>query len=180
MYSVIVKKFICYKRICSDHRDFIKCSKELTHRSMTKGYPMTTINKQWQKVLDIQRVNLLRYKEVKPTGRLPIIHTYHPTVERVNETIIKEFNNYSKLTLSRHPFDVAPICVYRQPLNLRNVLVKSKLAHSATSTGNKWCEKRDAIFATSSLQTLRSTFLEQAIFSIQETTTVIPRTLLIS
>ena len=52
---------------------------------------MTSINKQWQKVVNIKRVNLLRYKEVNPNGRLPIIHTYHPSVERVNKTIITQF-----------------------------------------------------------------------------------------
>ena len=102
---------------------------------------MTIMNKQWQKVFDIQRINLLKYTEIKPTDRLPIIHTYHPSVEHVNKTIIKEFQNYSKLTLPRHPFDVTPICAYRQPLNLRSILITSKLPHTATSTGNKKCEK---------------------------------------
>ena len=40
---------------------------------------MTIMNKQWQKVVDIQRVNLLEYKVIKSTGYLPIIHTYHLT-----------------------------------------------------------------------------------------------------
>ena len=36
-HSIIFKKFLRYKRICSDHRDFTKCSKELTHRFLKKG-----------------------------------------------------------------------------------------------------------------------------------------------
>ena len=90
-HSIIFCKFPRYKIICSDHRDFIKCSKELTHRFLTKGYPMITINKQWQEVVYIQRVNLLICKEIKASDRLPIIHTYHPSVERANKTMIKEF-----------------------------------------------------------------------------------------
>ena len=78
--------------------------------------------------------------EVRPTGRLPIIHTYHPSIERVSKTIIKESKNYSKLT-SKHPFDVTSIFAYRLPPNLRNILIKSKLPHTATSTGNKKYEK---------------------------------------
>ena len=54
-------KISALQKICSDHRDFIKCSKELTHRFLTKGYPMTIINKPWQKVVNIHRVNPLRY-----------------------------------------------------------------------------------------------------------------------
>ena len=140
-HSIFFSEFLRYKRICSDHRDFIKCSKELTQRFLIKGYPVTITNKQRQNVFNIQRVNLLKYKEIKPTGRLPIIHTYHTSIERANKTIIKELKNYSQLTLSKHPFDVTPISAYRQPLNLRNILIKSKLPHTATSTGNKKCKK---------------------------------------
>ena len=82
---------------------------------------MTIMNKQWHKVVNIQRVNLLKCKENKASGRLPIIHTYHPSVERANKTMIKEFRNYSKLTSSKHPFDVTPIRAYRQPSNLRKI-----------------------------------------------------------
>ena len=79
---------------------------------------MTIINKQWQKVVNIQRANLLKRKEIKASGRLPIIQTYHPSVERVNRNVIKEFRNYSKSTSPKHPFDVTPICAYRQHSNL--------------------------------------------------------------
>ena len=51
---------------------------------------MTIMNKQWQKVVSIQRGNLLRYKEIKASSRLLIFHTYHPSVDRVNKTIIKK------------------------------------------------------------------------------------------
>ena len=91
MHSIIDCQFHRYKRICSHHRDFTKCNKELTHRFLKIGCPMTTINKLRQKVVNIQRVKLLKCKEVKPAGRLPIIHTYHPSVERPNKAIIKEF-----------------------------------------------------------------------------------------
>ena len=81
---------------------------------------MAAVNKQWQKVVDIQNVKLKKYKEIKPT--LPIIHTYHHSVVRVNKVITEEFIKYSKLTSAKHPFDVTPICAYRQPQNLRNIL----------------------------------------------------------
>ena len=89
---------------------------------------MTIINKQRQKVVNIQRVHLLKHKEIKPTDCIPIIHTYNPTVERGNKTI-KEFKNYRKLTLSKHPFDVIPIYAYRQPPKLRNIPINSFVFH---------------------------------------------------
>ena len=133
---MIFLQFLRYKRICSDHRDFMKCSKELTHSFFIKVCPMTVMSKQWQKVVNIQRVNLLKCRETNATDRLPIIHTYHPSVERANKTIIKEFIDYSKLTSSKHPFDVTPICAYRHPSNIRNILIRLNLPHAVTSTGN--------------------------------------------
>ena len=38
-HSIIFSQFLRYKRICSDHRDFTKCSKELTHRFFKNGLP---------------------------------------------------------------------------------------------------------------------------------------------
>ena len=73
---------------------------------------MTIINKQWQEVVIVQRVKLLKCMKIKASGRLPIIHTYYPSAERVYKTMIKEFRNYSKLTSSKHPFDATPICAY--------------------------------------------------------------------
>ena len=67
-HSIMFKIFSCCKRMCSDHRDFIKCSKELTHLCYIKGFPMTITNKQWQEVVNIQTVNLLKYKEIKHTA----------------------------------------------------------------------------------------------------------------
>ena len=99
---------------------------------------MTIVNKQRQKGFNIQRANRLRYKEVKPTGRLPIIHTHHhPSFESVNKTINNEFKNYSRLTLCRHPFDITVIFAYRQPQKFSKIQIKSKLLYTATSTGIK-------------------------------------------
>ena len=48
---------------------------------------MTIIDKQWKKGVNIQRANLLQYKEIQPTGRLPTIHTYHRSIVRVNKKL---------------------------------------------------------------------------------------------
>ena len=112
--------------------------------------------------------------------RIPNIPTYHPSVERVNKTIIKEFKNYSNLALGKHPFDVTPICSYRHQPKLRNISINQNFHILLHLQAIKSANNRDLRFATSSLQTMRSTFLEQAIFCFHETTTVNFRTLFIS
>ena len=73
---------------------------------------MAIIIKQWQKVVNIQRSNLLRYKEVKPAGRLAIVYTYHLSVVHVNKTVINEFKSYSILMSNEYPLDVTLFCVW--------------------------------------------------------------------
>ena len=46
------------------------------------------------------------------------------------------------------------------------------IKHTALSTGNKKCEIREGKFAISTLHSLISKFMEQAIFFIHGTTTV--------
>ena len=87
-----------------------------THSSFfDKGLPI-------QKVVNIQRANLLKYKEIKAGGRLPVVRTYHPSVVRVDKTIIKELLNYGRLASSKHPFDATPVYAHRQPPNYKSVI----------------------------------------------------------
>ena len=88
------------------------------------------------------------------------IHTCHTSVERVNRAIIKEFRNKSKITPTKHPFDVIPIYAYSQPSNLRNILIESNFHILQHPQAIKSVKNRYAKSATSSLQTLRLIFLE--------------------
>ena len=54
---------------------------------------MAIVDKQWQKVVNIQRVDPFKYKEIKHAGRLPDIQTYHPSVIRVDKTMINDFKS---------------------------------------------------------------------------------------
>ena len=58
-----------------------------THSSLLiKGLPYGN-NK--YKVVNIQRSKRLKYKEIKPACRLPIVHTHRPYVVRVYKPTIK-------------------------------------------------------------------------------------------
>ena len=81
---------------------------------------MAIMIKQWQKVVNIHRTYLLRYKEVKPAGCLPIVYTYHLSVVHVNKTVINEFKSYSILMSNEHPFDVTLFCVRKTAEFKRN------------------------------------------------------------
>ena len=76
-HSIFFSKFLRYKRICAHHRDFTKCSKELTHRFLKKGKPMTITYKQWLKVINIQIVNLLKSNHLAVF--LLFTHATHPS-----------------------------------------------------------------------------------------------------
>ena len=55
---------------------------------------MTIMNKQWQNVVNIHRVNLLKYKEIKPTDVFLLFTlTTHPS-----NVLIKLLSNNVKIT----------------------------------------------------------------------------------
>ena len=66
-----------------------------------------------------------------------MIYAYIYDTSYIYDISYIQFRNYSKLTSSKHPFDVTPICAYINPSNLRNILIRSNFPHTVTSTCNK-------------------------------------------
>ena len=55
--------------------------------------------------------------------------------------IMKEWKRYSNMPAAKHLFSSTTLCAYRQPPNLRQILVKTRISTTPTITGNKQCMK---------------------------------------
>ena len=128
-----------YKRICSDRKDFIKHSKELVTHFLHIGYPIKVILKQWDKANKMHRASLLTHREKTIDDHIPLVQTYHPTIVSRNKLVIKEWKLYSNLNSAKLLFCNSPVCAYRQPPNLKCMLVKSNLSRIPTLVGNSKC-----------------------------------------
>ena len=135
--SIIFSQLLRYKRICSDIKDFIKHSKELVTHFLHIGYPIKFILKQWDKVNKVHRASQFKHREKTIDNHIPLVQTYHPT----NKSVIKEWKFYSNINSAKHLFCNSPVCAYRQPPNLKRMLVKYNLPRIPTLVGNSKCMK---------------------------------------
>ena len=72
---------------------------------------------------------------------MPLVQTYNPTIVPINNAVMKEWKRYSNMPAAKHLFSSTTLCAYRQPPNLRQMLVKTRISTTPTITGNKKCMK---------------------------------------
>ena len=135
--SIIYSQFQRYKRICTRNTDFIHHSKELTTHLLHKAYAIKVITRQWNKVKKIPRTELLIQKQQTSTNCLPLTQTYHPTIVPINKAVMYEWKRYSNMQAAKHLFSSTTLCAHRQPPNLRQMLVKTRISTTPTITGKK-------------------------------------------
>ena len=97
--------------------------------------------KQWDKVNKVHRASLFTHREKPFNNHIPLVQTYHPTIVSTNKSVIKEWKLYSNINSAKHLFCNSPVCAYRQPPNLKRMLVKSNLSRITTLIGNRKCMK---------------------------------------
>ena len=105
------------------------------------GYPIKFILKQWNKVNKVHRASLFTHREKNIDNHIPLVQTYHPTIVSTNKSVIKEWKLYNNINSAKHLFCNSPVCAYRQPPNLKRMLVKSNLSMIPTLIGNCKCMK---------------------------------------
>ena len=63
------------------------------------------------------------------------------TIVPINNAVMKEWKRYSNMPAAKHLFSSTTLCAYRQPPNLRQMLVKTRISTTPTITGKKKCMK---------------------------------------
>ena len=54
---------------------------------------------------------------------------------------MKEWKRYSNMPAAKHLFSSTTLCAYRQPPNLRQMLVKTRISTAPAIAGNDECMK---------------------------------------
>ena len=139
--SIISSQLLRYKTICSDRKDFIKHSKEIVIHFLHIGYPIKSILKQWDKVNKVHRASMFTHRVKTIDNHIPLVQTYHPTIVSTSQSVIKEWKLYSNISSAKHLYCNSPVCAYRQPPNLKRMLVKCNLSRSPTLVGSSICIK---------------------------------------
>ena len=141
IFFIISSQLLRYKRICSDGKDFMKDSRELLTHILHIGYPIKVILKQWDKANKLHRPYLFTHREKTIDNHISLVQTYHHTIVSTNISDISGWKLYGYINSTKHLFYNQPVRAYRQPPNLKRILVKSYRSRIPILVRNSKCMK---------------------------------------
>ncbi|XP_070548155.1 uncharacterized protein [Ptychodera flava] len=125
-----------YRRICSS-TDLYNKEVENLHRHLTdRNYKQSSIVTAINKARNHSREKLINYTKNKHTDqptRIPFVLTYHPSLPSISSIINKHWPILQSNQETKVTFDKPPVVAFRQPPNIKKMLVK---ARTKTSTQN--------------------------------------------
>ena len=131
------------RRICSEDRFFDRRVGELKGWLVNRGYKEGEVDQQIERVRSCDRVGLLnRQNKDQKDGRIPLVLTYHPALNKVYD-ILRESSNVL-LVDQKHKelFQNKVFLSFRRAKNLKDQLVRAKLPVSVDeSMSVKGCYK---------------------------------------
>ena len=138
--SIIYSQAIRYNRVNTNTHTRDSQLADLSDAFTHLGYSNKDINRNISKAKAIPRDQLLQYNN-KPSGdRIPLVTTYNPRATILRK-IAKDLQPILEEDTATHTlFPNLPIIAFRQPPNLKNLLVKSKLTPDPPS-GTFPCNK---------------------------------------
>ena len=115
------------RRICSDEDTFEIRASELKQNLEHRGYSSNLVSDGIDKAREQNRSDLLQYRPVQKTSRIPFVVTYHPNLPNLRQTIDRNWSNIENCPRLHRLFPEKPIIAYRRPKSIRDILVRAKL-----------------------------------------------------
>ncbi|XP_073406721.1 uncharacterized protein [Dendrobates tinctorius] len=139
--SIIYSQAIRYNRICSNRMDRDKHLGRLKKTFLNQGYHPRTIENQITRATRLSRNHLLHYKAKEENNRVPLVVTYNPNLEVLRGAARKLQPLLQKDARLKSIFPDPPLLCFRQPPNLRSIIVRSSLS-SPTAAGTFPCNQK--------------------------------------
>ena len=124
------------KRICSDPKDFQTRKVELKNHLKKRGYKETQVNDQLKKVDELNREDLLKYKQKKQNDRVPLVLTYTDALPNIHRIVHRHLNTLHKSQEMQEIFPQPPLVAFRRDKNLQDILVHKKHSNRFYSKKN--------------------------------------------
>ena len=130
------------RRICSEEKDYHESLKQLKSKFMKRGYPPYVVDNQFNKLKDLQRKDLLQYKDKNPTFKIHFSVTYNKTLPNIKETINNNWNLLKIDSKIANAFDEKPVISFKRNPNLRdliggtNLINNKKILRKKNTKGN--------------------------------------------
>ena len=116
------------KRICTDETDFEKNSQKLMNDLLDRGHKKEVLQQGINKASNINRSELLKYKEKTPSDRIPLIVTYNKKLPKIKDIID---NTWDTLKINQEEgakFKEKPLICFRRNRNLRDLIGQTRIS----------------------------------------------------
>jgi hypothetical protein len=125
--GLIYSQFLRLKRICSTNEAFLRRALEFRRYFLNRGYTRHQIDTAYLKSSTLKREDLLKYKEVKPTNRVPCVVTYHPNITRLSSILREHIPILAVDDICRKAFPEAPMVAYRRLSNIKQLITRTDI-----------------------------------------------------
>ena len=105
------------KRICSTVETTKQRLADLRHHLKKRGYNDKVIESGFSKASEINRNDLLMCKEEKINNQVPLVLTYHPSLEKIAGIVRHHWKEIEKSETLVKLFPEPPVVAFRQPKN---------------------------------------------------------------
>ena len=128
------------RSICSSDDDFLVRSKEMVYFFTDRGYRLSSLEKDLQRVETISRHDVLRPSDQidRTVNRVPLVLTYHPFNTKMKRFLL---HNVRILSMKEQTQFVFPFVAYKRDVSLRNMLAHSTDHTSIEQPGSCACQR---------------------------------------
>lgn len=117
------------RRICTDSSDYEEHSQKLKKDLLDRGHSKNTVMDGITKAKNLDRQQLLAYKEKKETGRIPMIVTYNRGLPSLKNIIDKTWNTLKINPSEGAKFSEKPLVCFRRNKNLRDLIGQTRITN---------------------------------------------------
>ena len=141
--SIPYSQALRLRRICSHDSDYNSQSQQMHNWFTARGYDPDLVTKQMDKASKLPRETLLEYGQKSTQQRIPLVVTYHPSLPNLGHILHKHFYLLQATPPHlRKAFAKPPLLAFRQPANLKNILVRTREpVHGSGPCGKPRCTK---------------------------------------
>ena len=127
------------RRICSSDETFALRANELTQYLNDRGYNLSFLKHEIQRVRAITRDETLKPSQITSNqpSRVPLVITYNPALRSISSIIRKHFSILSSSARCANVFKSIPLVAFRRTDNLSDKLVRSKLRTVTKTNASK-------------------------------------------
>jgi hypothetical protein len=133
--SIPFSQAIRIKRICSTVETTKQWLGDLRHHLKRRGYNDKVIESGFSKASEINRNNLLEYKEKKINKRVPLVLTNHPSLDKISDIVRHHWIEIEKSLAMAKLFPVPPVVAFRRPRSIKYTLVRAAVSRPLSTVG---------------------------------------------